>query len=500
MSEPTAQYRNGNGKYRQSAQPPALPEMFGKLPPQAVELEQVVLGAIMLDREALPVVIDILRAESYYKPAHGLIYSACLSLYGRGEPIDILTVTEELRRTGNLDSAGGSHYLAELTNRVASAANIEYHARIIAQKALQRQMIDLGQRIAREGYEDEADVFEQLYRLQQSAFDLGGMTGRGAEHLGRIGMAMVRGLMEAMQVPDGITGIPSGLIDLDRITGGFQNTDLIIIAGRPGAGKTGITLCAAINAAKRGKAVGFFSLEMGAGQLAGRAAAVETGIDSSRIRTGKITNDELRQIEKAVSGFNDLPVFIDDTPGVNVFELRAKARKLVMKHGVQLIIVDYLQLMTGPNEKGANREQEVSAIARGLKNLAKELNVPVIALSQLSRAVELRGGSKRPQLSDLRESGSLEQDSDLVAFIYRPEYYGIFEDENGNDLKGVAEFIIAKHRHGALDTVNLRFIAQTTRFTDFDAEPVSRPVTVDVIDYTIPASARPDLDSDPIPF
>lgn len=472
---------------------------FWKLPPQCPDLEEAVLGAIMTDREAMMIVVDILRPTSFYSEKNALIYSACLSLYGKGNPIDVLTVSAELRASGNLAACGGSAYLAELTNMVASAANIEYHARIIAQKSLQREIIAVGQWAVRSGYEDTQDVFTALHDFQRRAFDLGNTEQRTAENMGHIGLGVIRHLNEAMQKPDGVTGVPSGIEALDQLTGGWQNTDLVIIAGRPGTGKTGAVLCFAINAAKRGNPVAFFSLEMEAGQLVQRAASLETGIPSDRIRGGRVTADELRRIEVAVSGFNDVPLFIDDTPGLNIFELRAKARRLLLKHGIRMIIVDYLQLMTGADNAGS-REQEISGISRGLKNLAKELGIPVIALSQLSRAVESRGGSKRPMLSDLRESGAIEQDSDIVAFIYRPEYYGIKEDEQGKSLSGFAEFIIAKHRHGALETIGMSFDSATTRFSDVDAAQSERIRTIDVVDYTVPASARPSLDDDSIPF
>lgn len=501
---PTYYSKNGNGKHRKPYTPALILEtVTGRVPPHDLALEQAVLGAAMIDREALPVIIDILRPESFYREAHATIYRACRVLYEKSEPVDQLTVTQQLRASGELDAVGGSPYISDLTRMVASGANIEYHARIIVQKALQRDMIALGQLTAQRGYDDEQDAFGLLSDLQQAAFDLGHFTQKTATHLGRIGVQVLRNLTDAMQRPDGVTGVPSGIADLDKATGGWQDTDLVIIAGRPGSGKTSCVLCCALNAAKRGIPVAFFSLEMSAVQLGLRAASSETGIDSRNIKNGRITEDELRRIDECVRGFGNIPVFIDDTPGMTVFELRAKARKLVAKSGVQLIIIDYLQLMTGPNDGRGNREQEVSAISRGLKNLAKELKVPVIALSQLSRAVETRGGSKRPMLSDLRDSGGIEADADLVAFIYRPEYYGIMFDENNRSLKGVAEFIIAKHRHGGLDTVEMTFVEQTTKFTDLIELPATNtqfPATRPTPAAPMPVNRVEPDDSDPIPF
>lgn len=435
-------------------------------PPQAIELEQVVLGAIMIDRDALPGIVDILKPESFYLPAHAEIFRACLGLFAENNPIDILTVSNRLREAGKIDGVGGSYYLTELTNRVASAANLEYHARIVAQKSLARDLIALGQKTIKAAYED-TDPFSLLYQTQKESFDLANFGGRNAMSAAQIGIETMRQIEQAMRRGDGITGVPSGIAALDEITGGWQKTDLVIIAARPGMGKTAFVLCSALNAIKSGIPVGIFSLEMGRGQLFQRLQSMETGIPAGAIRRGKLTDRNLEEISIVTNAISALPLYIDDTPGMNIFEMRAKARRLKMQHGIELLIVDYLQLMSGDSEKrGGNREQEVSAISRGLKTLAKELEIPVIALSQLSRAVEIRGGAKRPQLSDLRESGGLEQDADIVAFIYRPEYYDIVEDEKGGSLIGVAEFLIEKHRHGALDTVGMRFDAPTTKFSD----------------------------------
>lgn len=442
------------------------PEIVGRKPPHDPDLEQAVLGAILLDVDALPAVVDILKPESFYATAHQDIYRACLRLMTRGEAVDILTVTEQLRTLGTLESSGGAVYLVELTNRVASAANLEYHARIVAQKALARDQIRVANSAIAKAYDDATDAFDLLAATQKELFDLANFSGRQAQDLGQIGIQVLRQLDRAMNKPDGMTGVPSGIAALDNLTGGWQQPDLVILAARPGMGKTAFVLNAAMNAAESGTPVAFFSLEMSAPQLVNRIIAGKTWISSNRIMRGNLSEDEHRRYTDAVQTISATPLYIDDTPGINIFELRAKCRRMKMKYGVGLVIIDYLQLMSGTDKKGGNREQEISEISRAVKALAKELQVPVIALSQLSRAVEQRGGSKRPHLSDLRESGSLEQDADIVAFLYRPEYYDIMEDETGRNLKGLTELIIAKHRNGALETVEMHFRADTTTFCD----------------------------------
>lgn len=447
--------------------------VFGKVQPQAVPLEEAVLGALMLDKEALSIVLDIIRAESFYVDAHQLIYRAMLRLFERSQPVDLLTVMEELKKSGDLEAVGGPAYLAELTNRVASAANIEYHSRIIAQKHIQRELITVSTQTIRDAFEDTTDVFQLLDDAEQGLFSIAQQNmNRSYDSMGSLASKMLKQLEELRGKKDGLTGVPTGFTALDRITSGWQPSDLIILAARPGMGKTSFVLSLAKNAATDfKKSIAIFSLEMSSLQLASRLISMEAEISGSKLRNGQLEEYEWQQLHSAIERISEAPIFIDDTPGINIFELRAKCRRLKMQHDIQLIIIDYLQLMSGSSENargGGNREQEVSAISRALKGLAKELSVPVIALSQLSRAVEVRGGTKRPQLSDLRESGSIEQDADLVSFIYRPEYYQIMEDEEGNSLKGVAEIIIAKHRHGALDTVKLRFTDQFARFSNLD--------------------------------
>ena len=444
--------------------------VFGKVQPQALSLEEAVLGALMLDKDALPSVLDILRSESFYSEAHQSIYKAILELFRSSKPIDLLTVTEELRHLALLDSVGGAYYLVELTNRVGSAANIEYHARIIAQKHIQRELIKVSTLIIRDAYEDTTDVFDLLDKAEQNLFAITETNlSRSFEGMNTLAGKLLKQIELLSQKKDGLTGVPTGFTNLDRLTSGWQPSDLVIVAARPSMGKTAFTLSLARNAAMEfNKGVAFFSLEMSNLQLVQRLVSMESEVPGAKLRTGQLEPHEWQQLHSAIEKISKAPIFIDDTPGINVFELRAKCRSLKAQHDIQLIVIDYLQLMTGGGDssKGGNREQEISSISRALKGLAKELNVPVIALSQLSRAVETRGGSKKPQLSDLRESGAIEQDADIVSFIYRPEYYQIMEDENGNSTKGMADIIVSKHRNGALGEVRLRFLGEFSKFTD----------------------------------
>jgi replicative DNA helicase len=450
--------------------------VFAKVPPQAIPLEEAVLGAAMLDKDAFAIVIDILKADSFYIDAHQLIYKAMLELFEKSAPIDLLTVSEKLRTMGEYEAAGGASYLVNLTNKISSSANIEYHARIISQKFIQRELIRVSTDIIRDSYEETTDVFDLLDKAEQGLFGITEQNmQRGYEGMNTLASKALKFLEEMAGKEDGLTGIPSGFVNLDRVTSGWQRTDLIIVAARPAMGKTSFTLALARNAAMATMGdkkfpVAFFSLEMGKIQLVQRLISLEAEIEGSALRNGKLSDEEWVRLHKAVEKLSDAPIFIDDSPGLNIFELRAKCRRLKMQHDIQLIVIDYLQLMSGggDNKNGGNREQEISAISRALKGMAKELNVPVIALSQLSRAVETRGGNKRPQLSDLRESGAIEQDADIVSFIYRPEYYGITEDEEGISTKNVGEIIIAKHRNGALENVKLKFINQFAKFMNPD--------------------------------
>ena len=503
-------YSTENKVRRKNANGELSDYVFGKVPPQAQALEEAVLGAIMLDKDALTSVIDILRAESFYLDAHQHIFKAMTQLFARSQPIDLLTVTEELRKDASLEKIGGPYYLVELTNRVASSANIEYHARIVSQKHIQRELIKVSTNVIKDAYEDTTDVFQLLDDAEKGLFNITqNNLNKGTETMGSLSSKLLKQLEELSLKEDGLTGVPTGFTDLDRITSGWQPSDLIIVAARPGMGKTAFTLSLARNAAiDFGKGVAMFSLEMSNLQFVQRLIAGEAEISGSKLRTGKLEEYEWQQVHSAIEKMSSAPIYIDDTPGINIFELRAKCRRLKTQHDIQLIIIDYLQLMSGaPDGKGGgNREQEISAISRALKGLAKELSVPIIALSQLSRAVETRGGTKRPMLSDLRESGAIEQDADIVSFIYRPEYYKIEEDEDGTSLKGVAEIIIAKHRNGALDTVKLKFIDQYAKFANLDdpnfADLPSNVFVADnkFTDTYITRSSRVNTSNDDVPF
>ncbi len=446
-------------------------DSVGKLQPQARELEEAVLGAMLLEKDALSSVIDVLSPESFYHEPNGIIFNAIRVLFNRSEPVDLLTVTQELKRSGELEIVGGSYYVSSLTNRIASAANIETHARIVAQKYLQRELIRISTETIKTAYEESTDVFELLDATTQHIFQIldsnvrkqhTGMTSLIAQAINEIEIAAAQ--------TDGLSGVPSGFTALDRITGGWQKSDLLILAARPGMGKTAFVVTMAKNAAVEfNKPVAIFSLEMSSIQLVKRLISSETEIDQGKILKGNLDNHEFVQLNERIKKLSVAPLYIDDTPALSIFELRAKARRLKEQQNVSLIIIDYLQLMSGGPDSKGNREQEISMISRGLKSLAKELEIPIIALSQLSRQVENRpGGSKRPQLSDLRESGAIEQDADMVMFIYRPEYYGLEVDENNQPTKGRAEIIIAKNRHGAIVDVPLRFIGQYAKFTDLD--------------------------------
>jgi replicative DNA helicase len=455
------------GRVRRITQMPALHQ--GRIPPQAVEVEQAVLGAMLIEPSAIPRAIEILSPEAFYDPRHDRIYRAIIRLFEQGCPVDAITVTEELRRFDELEQAGGPIYLGELTSKVASAANVEYHARIIAEKALLRRMIETMSLLIGRAYEPGADAFELLDQVEAEIFRLSdGQLRKPARSMSEVVKETIERLEAVHGRPGGITGVPSGFHELDRLTGGWQRSDLIVIAARPSMGKTAFALSCARNAALHphyGTGVAIFSLEMGAEQLAQRLLTAEARVDAQAARTGRLRDEDWRRLARAAGRLSDAPIFIDDTPALNVLELRAKSRRLKAEHDIGLIIVDYLQLMRPTRlSRNANREQEIAQISRALKALAKELNVPVIALSQLSRAVETRGGDKRPQLSDLRESGAIEQDADVVIFIYRPERYGITTDDRGNPTDGIAEIIIGKQRNGPIDTVRLAFIDQYARF------------------------------------
>jgi len=497
---------------------PAVPLEHGKLPPQAVDLEEAVLGALMLEKEAVNTAIDILQAKSFYKETHQKIYAVIQDLFGKSDPVDILTVTHELKQRGELDLVGGPYYITQLTNRVASAANIEFHARIISQKYIQRELIKISTEIITKAYDETTDVFSLLDEAESSLFSVAeGNIRKNYESMSDLIRESIKQIEEAKNQESGVIGVASGFTALDRITSGWQPSDLVIIAARPAMGKTSYVLSLARNAAVDFNIpVAFFSLEMSSVQLVTRLVSSESEISSEKLRSGDLRNDEIQQIQTKIAGLAEAPIFIDDSAGLSVFELRAKARRLKSQHNIQLLIIDYLQLMSGGSDNGGNREQEISMISRSLKSIAKELNIPVLALSQLSRAVETRGGDKRPQLSDLRESGSIEQDADMVQFITRPEYYGLTEDEDGNSTQGMATIIIAKHRNGSVGDVKLKFISHLAKFEDFeqgnndfgDFDNNAMPLGEDFDSQTIPSKMNDTndnfdygIDDDPIhPF
>lgn len=449
----------------------SLQSEFGKLPPQALDIEEAVLGALMIDKNALAAVIDILKPESFYKTEHQSIFKAIQILFNKSKPVDLLTVTEELRQEGQLDFAGGPFYVTDLTNRIASAANIEPHARVIAQKYIQRELIRISNEINKDAYEDTTDVFELLDNAEKKLFDISeGNLRRSSEGMASLIRKAIDQIESIKDRKDGLTGIPSGFTGLDRLTSGWQNSNLIIIASRPAMGKTAFALSAARNAAVDYKIpVAVFSLEMASLELVKRLISSETELPSEKLKNATLEPHEWQQLHTKIRGLDEAPLYIDDTPSLNIFELRAKCRRLKSQYGIKMIIVDYLQLMgIASDYKNKNREQEISQISRSLKSISKELDIPVIAISQLNRSVETRGGEKRPQLSDLRESGAIEQDADMVIFLYRPEYYNITEDENGNSLRGVAEIIVAKHRNGPTGNKYVRFIDKYPKFVDLE--------------------------------
>lgn len=443
---------------------------YGRVPPQAVDLEEAVLGAIMIEKDAVIAVLDILKPVSFYKETHQKIYQAIIDLSMAQQPIDILTVTEILRKKGELEEIGGPSYIIQLTSKVASAAHLDFHARIVTQKYIQRELIRVTSDIQSKAFDESLDVDELLDYSEKELFEIA--EGNIKKETAKINVLIkeaIQQIEDASKREDSLSGVPSGFTKLDRLTSGWQKSDLVIIAARPSMGKTAFVLSMARNmAVDHKRPVAIFSLEMASLQLVNRLIVAETELPSDRIRNGRLEPWEWEQLDYKIKNLVDAPIYIDDTPAISVFELRAKCRRLKNLYDIGIIIIDYLQLMSGPPEAKGNREQEVSSISRSLKGIAKELNVPVIALSQLNRSVELRSGNKRPQLSDLRESGAIEQDADLVVFIHRPEKYGQDVDEAGNSLKGLAEIIVAKHRNGAIGDVWLRFRDEFARFSDLE--------------------------------
>ena len=441
---------------------------YAHLQPQALEVERAVLGALMNDRDAYAVVCEILSPESFYEQRNQLIYSAIRDLSFAEKPVDVLTVTDELERQGCLDKVGGAIYIADLSNKVASSANIEYHARIIAHKFLARQLISFASEIETKAFDGSMDIDDLMQEAEGSLFELSRRNmKKDYTQIDPVISNAVEVIQKAAANKDGLTGVPTGYHKLDNITSGWQASDLVIIAGRPAMGKTSFALSMAKNIAADYKVpMAFFSLEMSNVQLVNRLISNCCEIQGSKILNGQLKPDEWERLDKRLNNLIGSPLYVDDTPGLSVFELRTKARRLVRDHGVKIIMIDYLQLMNANGMRFSSRQEEVSTISRSLKQIAKELDIPILALSQLNRGVESREGleGKRPQLSDLRESGAIEQDADMVLFVHRPEYYHIYQDENGRDLHGMAQIIIAKHRKGATGDVLLNFRGEFTRF------------------------------------
>lgn len=448
----------------------AVTEVQGRVLPHALDLEEAVLGALMLEKDGIITVQDYLSGAAFYSEAHRIVYEAIEKLSQELKPIDLLTVTEKLKQEGQLKAIGGAQFLARLTQKVASAANLEYHATIVAQKYVQRELIRASDEILQRSFDESKDLSDLLNFAEQEIFKVAeGHISKEVQSSRSILGETLRLIEEASKKGGKINGVPTGFRDLDKLTLGWQPSDMIIIAARPSMGKTAFVLSMARNiAVDEQKPVAFFSLEMSATQLMMRLLVAEAQLDSRDVRSGRLTPEQWSHLEKSAKPLAEAPLFIDDTPALPITEFRSKVRKLKAQHDIQLVIIDYLQLMTGPQDTKGNREQEVAYISRTLKAIAKELNIPIIALSQLNRSVESQGGSKRPQLSNLRESGAIEQDADIVAFIHRPEYYGLMQLEDGTTTKNLAEIIVAKHRNGATDTIRMKFLNDFAQFCDFD--------------------------------
>ncbi len=449
---------------------------YGRIQPQAPELEEAVIGALMIEKDAYAQVSEILRPESFYDRRHQLIYTAITDLAINQKPVDILTVKEQLAKRGDLEEVGGPFYIAQLSSRVASSAHIDYHARIIAQKYLARELITFTSQIQGKAFDETLDVDDLMQEAEGKLFEISQRNmKKDYTQINPVISEAYQMIQKAAARADGLSGLETGFTKLDSMTSGWQRSDLIVIAARPAMGKTAFVLSMAKNiAVDFREPVALFSLEMSNVQLVNRLISNACEIPSEKIKSGQLAGYEWQQLDYKLKNLIDAPLYVDDTPSLSVFELRTKARRLVREHGVRIIIIDYLQLMNASGMAFGSRQEEVSTISRSLKGLAKELNIPIIALSQLNRGVESREGieGKRPQLSDLRESGAIEQDADMVCFIHRPEYYKIFQDDKGNDLRGMAEIIIAKHRNGAVGDVLLRFKGEFTRFSNPDDDRI----------------------------
>ena len=476
---------------------------YGHLQPQALDMERVVLGALMVDKDAFSIVSELLHPDTFYEPRHQKIYQAIQTLNMNENPVDIITVTEELRREGTLESIGGPAYIVELSSNVASSANIEYHARILSQKFLARQLISFASTIETKAFDETVDVNDLMQEAEGNLFELSQRNmKKDYVQIDSVVSKAMEILQKASANAGGMTGVPTGYTKLDEKTSGWQASDLVIIAGRPAMGKTAFALSLAKNIAVDARIpTAFFSLEMNNVQLVNRLISNVCEIPGNKMLNGQLSPDEWSKLDKNMGTLNGAPLYIDDTPGLSIFELRTKARRLVKEKDVKIIMIDYLQLMNANGMKFGSRQEEVSKISGSLKGLAKELDIPILALSQLNRTVENREGleGKRPQLSDLRESGSIEQDADMVLFVHRPEYYHIFEDEKGNNLRGMAQIIIAKHRKGATGDVLLDFKGEFTRFQNPGSSSVKHNDAPDGMVYNSKLNDASDAFDAPFP-
>ena len=495
--------QNNNNTRRRRQQ--AVDNTYAHVQPQAKEIEQAVLGALMIDKDAYAVVCEMLRPDSFYEPRNQKVYQAIMELSMHENPVDVWTVTEQLAKQGDLEDVGGPGYVTELSSRVASSANIEYHARIIAQKSLARQLISFASVIETKAFDETIDVDDLMQEAEGSLFELGQRNmKKDYTQIDPVIKSAIDVIQKAAANKDGLTGVPTGYHKLDDITSGWQPSDLVIIAGRPAMGKTSFALSMAKNiAADYQVPMAFFSLEMSNVQLVNRLISNCCEIQGSKILNGQLLPDEWERLDKRLNNLLGAPLYIDDTPGLSVFELRTKARRLVREHGVKIIMIDYLQLMNANGMRFSSRQEEVSTISRSLKGLAKELDIPILALSQLNRGVESREGleGKRPQLSDLRESGAIEQDADMVLFVHRPEYYHIYQDDNGRDLHGMAQIIIAKHRKGATGDVLLTFRGEYTRFENPEDKRLGSKRTAntegEILGSKVNGTSQPELNNMP---
>ncbi len=490
-----------NRNYRNQRRKPTheITDAVGKLPPHDTDLEEAVLGALMLEKDAYMSVCDLLVPDSFYDPINHRIFEAISTLGLNQSPIDMISVTEQLRKEGALEEVGGAVHIAELTARVYTGAHVEYHAKIIAQKYLARRLINFASSIEAQSFDESNDVDDLLQEAESKLFEISQtQLKREVTQIDPIISLALDQIQTAANNDSGLSGLPTGYTDLDKITSGWQNSDLIIIAARPAMGKTAFILSMAKNiAVDYSMPIAIFTLEMANVQLVKRMISNIAELNGEQIKSGRLTTEEWDRLNARLANVYTAPLYLDETPGLSITELRTKARRLVREHQVKMIMIDYLQLMNASGMKLGSREQEVSTISRSLKALAKELNIPIIALSQLNRATETRE-DKRPVLSDLRESGAIEQDADIVCFIHRPEYYNKSgEDANGNDIRGLAEFIIAKHRSGAVGTVKLRFTSKYARFENWDNsyESIS-----DVVASTGPIRLESRMNSDSSSF